>query len=793
MSSLALSSSADLASNPGSCVLASTTGTAPPCTFSSTPCRASASRSRRTVMSETLSLRVSSLTRTPPRRRTSSRIRARRCSARRFWLSLTAGAGPSASPSPRRTAVSRGLLILARRPSRTREHRRGDSRESPCGRAVNPGILVTRLLRGPRTDQILPSRERVTEVPPATPDHRARQRRPPRWNCWSTASAAPPRRTCSAIPARSGSPATTTAAVFRRTDDADAETHPERYRGRTRPRGLRAGPTSPPATAPAPCGCCCCRSWSSTSPTGCAPRARGRPRTVRLYGLLVRLVALSLTVLLVAAACEVALDLTAWQCAGSARCAGDSSWLGFLSAARRRLVVASPAAASRSRRCVPAALTGLLWYLSNRTWSAYESQRPPNVDDDRTALGRRRGRSSRRRSRPALGRPGFWYGRRLVARLRAAHTAAGLLTVAAAVAGAAARHDRGAGGPAARSRAAGCWRRPSPSARARRGLGRVPPRPQREPASTTGLDRAVVTLPARRRPRPARPRPCCTPCWSRPGWASRRHASPATSPSGSSPSPRARSWSPSPSPPSSCTAARADPRTALHGLGGPAVAMLACALGGVMSGGVAQRVADWLDGTGTPGMAGGPIPGPPVLLTWQASVIPVAAPRAARARSAASAVRDLAAPPGDLAAAVRRGLPGDGPDAGPHPPDRRHPRAVAASPTPRPLARRHRLRAPPCCSAPGPSPAPGSAARCPGEAFDGAHPLRRGRRRDRAGARLLADRPRLHPVRHLGPPRLPGRRPPGAPSASSGTSAPSGRAPPTPSHRPATPSAPSPT
>ncbi|MEU6357429.1 hypothetical protein ABZ896_50390, partial [Streptomyces sp. NPDC047072] len=60
-----------------------------------------------------------------------------------------------------------------------------------------------------------------------------------------------------------------------------------------------------------------------------------------------------------------------------------------------------------------------------------------------------------------------------------------------------------------------------------------------------------------------------------------------------------------------------DPRSAMRGLGGPAVATLACALGGVMSGGVSQRVADWLDGTRTS------IPGPPVLLTWQASVIPL--------------------------------------------------------------------------------------------------------------------------------------------------------------------------
>ncbi|CAM5603166.1 hypothetical protein SCALM49S_09855 [Streptomyces californicus] len=37
ISSLALGSSADFASNPGSCVLASTTGTAPPWTFSMRP------------------------------------------------------------------------------------------------------------------------------------------------------------------------------------------------------------------------------------------------------------------------------------------------------------------------------------------------------------------------------------------------------------------------------------------------------------------------------------------------------------------------------------------------------------------------------------------------------------------------------------------------------------------------------------------------------------------------------------------------------------------------------------
>ncbi|MDV9177224.1 hypothetical protein R6V09_44730, partial [Streptomyces sp. W16] len=151
------------------------------------------------------------------------------------------------------------------------------------------------------------------------------------------------------------------------------------------------------------------------------PIAHDRKRTVRFYGLLVRLAGLTLTVLLVAAACEVALDLAAWQCAGTRACAERHSWLGFLSPAvshdswwsrpGRRLALAA---------LVPTALTVLLWYLSRRTWSEYESQQPMP----------RRAEPDDEPDNSALGRPGFWYGRRLVARLRAAHTAAGLLTVA---------------------------------------------------------------------------------------------------------------------------------------------------------------------------------------------------------------------------------------------------------------------------------------------------------------------------------------------------------------------------
>ncbi|MEW2403770.1 hypothetical protein AB0959_48470, partial [Streptomyces sp. NPDC046862] len=396
-----------------------------------------------------------------------------------------------------------------------------------------------------------------------------------------------------------------TAAVFRRVDDADAEERPEDYRGKPVPEAyvwcnLTSGNGSRAL-------------WLLLLPFMVVnlahwmrPTTRGRRRTVRLYGLLVRLAGLTLTVLFVAAACEVALDLTAWQCAGTPACAEDHTWLGFLSPEvsgdgwwsppGRRLALAS---------LVPTALTGLLWYLSHRTWSAYESQKPMSrrdePDDDATA------------DRTALGRPGFWYGRRLVARLRAAHTAAGFLTVAAAVGTSAARYDRGSGGPALLE-----------------GLGRlldalllagavvvvwvVCRRGRSENRLDRELDRTLVRwLPVGSVTLLALVMVYAG--WSRPGWRSEGRL------------------------PGDMTfggiafvqgvlvvalavvahvlyLSHPDRRTAMRGLAGPAVAMLACALGGVMSGGVAQRVADWLNGTGDS------LLGPPVLLTWQASVIP---------------------------------------------------------------------------------------------------------------------------------------------------------------------------
>ncbi|MFI9170066.1 hypothetical protein [Streptomyces lincolnensis] len=394
-----------------------------------------------------------------------------------------------------------------------------------------------------------------------------------------------------------------TAAVFRRADDADAESRPQDYRGKpVREAYVWCNLTSGNGSRAL---------WLLLLPFMVVnlahwmrPTTRGRRRTVRLYGLLVRLTGLTLTVLLVAGCCEVALDLAAWQCAGTRTCAERHSWLGFLSpvvsnegwwsAPGRRLALAA---------LVPAALTGLLWYLSQRTWSAYESQQPMS----------RAAEPDEESGRTALSRPGFWYGRRLVARLRAAHTAAGLLTVAAAVGTSAARHDHRSGGPVLLD-ILGRLLEASLLAGAAAVVWVVCRRGRSEHRLDRELDAHLVRL-----------LPLATLVlllltavyagWERPGWESTGRL------------------------PGDMTfgtialvqgllvialgvvahllhRTRPDARAAMRGLGGPAVAMLACALGGVMSGGVSQRVADWLDGTGAS------IPGPPVLLTWQASVIP---------------------------------------------------------------------------------------------------------------------------------------------------------------------------
>lgn len=397
-----------------------------------------------------------------------------------------------------------------------------------------------------------------------------------------------------------------TAGIHRRARDADAEQHPERYRD-----------------APVPEAYC----WSNLT-SGNAGRALWllllpfmvanlahwmrppslRTRLARFYEATVRLLALTLTVLLVAAVCEVALDIVGWQCAGRAACTHDKSWLGFASVARggwwsepgRRLALAAVA---------PVALTAVLWWLSHRTWYAYESQRPATPPGP-PAPGT-----------PPLALPGFWYGRRSVARLRAAHTAAGLLTVTTALCVPALRHD--AGRPGALPVLG--WILFGALVALAAAAVSVAIRADR---SETGLDDTTDNLTTRVLLSGSAGVLLAAALyggWSRPSWAS----------TGRLPSDQA--FSAITIVQGVLIAALAAAAILLHrtpppgygggavamrGLAGPAVALLACALGGVLTGGVAQRTADWLDRGRTPGQQGSPLAGPPAVLTWESSAIP---------------------------------------------------------------------------------------------------------------------------------------------------------------------------
>lgn len=334
-----------------------------------------------------------------------------------------------------------------------------------------------------------------------------------------------------------------------------------------------------------------------------------RTRLARGYEQLVRLLALTLTVLLVAAVCEVAMDIVGWQCAGRAACTRDTTWLGFAAPGRggwwslpgRRLALAAAA---------PVALTVLLWSLSRRTWYAYESHRPADRDPPPPGTA-------------ALSLPGFWYGRRSVARLRTAHTAAGLLTVATALCVPTLRHDTGRARPAPTVTGwvlAGLlvllgalavvtvWR----ADRAESGLDDATDRLSTHTllGGSAGLLAATAVYSG----------------WQRPSWTSDGRLPSAQAFSGLTVLQGAliaalavTAFALRRALPPGFAAGDAG---VLRGQAGPAVALLGCALGGVLTGGVAQRAADWLDRGRTPGEKGSALAGPPAVLTWEASVIP---------------------------------------------------------------------------------------------------------------------------------------------------------------------------
>ncbi|MGW5875255.1 hypothetical protein ACWFMI_01710 [Nocardiopsis terrae] len=133
------------------------------------------------------------------------------------------------------------------------------------------------------------------------------------------------------------------------------------------------------------------------------------------YGAGVRLLALSLTALITLAAAGVGMDLVGWQCAGQGQeCVQARPWLAFLASASSPLSV--PGWGLVVGAVLPAAVVAVLWRLSRRTAADYEvvtGSVPPEHTED-----------------APLSHPDFWRNSEIMARLRSAHIAVAVGTVA---------------------------------------------------------------------------------------------------------------------------------------------------------------------------------------------------------------------------------------------------------------------------------------------------------------------------------------------------------------------------
>ena len=134
------------------------------------------------------------------------------------------------------------------------------------------------------------------------------------------------------------------------------------------------------------------------------------------YGAGVRLLALSLTMLIVLAAAGVGMDLVAWQCVGQGEeCVRARPWLAFLASASSPL--SAPGRSLLVGAVLPAVVVVVLWRLSRRTAADYEvvtGPVPPRHAED-----------------APLSHPDFWRNSEIMARLRSAHIAIAVGTVAA--------------------------------------------------------------------------------------------------------------------------------------------------------------------------------------------------------------------------------------------------------------------------------------------------------------------------------------------------------------------------
>ncbi|MFC1406399.1 MULTISPECIES: hypothetical protein [Streptacidiphilus] len=421
----------------------------------------------------------------------------------------------------------------------------------------------------------------------------------------------------------------TVAGTYRRWSDRHAEEEPDRYRGGAVEEAYSwAGLTS---------GSSMRALWLLLLPFMFANLAHWMrppaPRTARaqgLYDMAVRLSAVSLTVLLTAAACETALDLTAWQCAGTAGCAAHHSWLGFLSAAHggwwsqpgRRLALAS---------AVPGGLVAVLWWLSHLTWTSYESQRP-------AAAGKREDLAP-------MEMPGFWYGMRLVRRLRMTHVAAGLLTADLALLLPVLDYDRSTGGPLAvpgwillallALLAGGVVTALVTSSRSESEQDDRPDDLAMRALHWASLALLGLTV--------------LYAAWARHGWHSAGRLPGAAGlfavlclvqlalvlvlvlavrllKGKQQPLPEQRQDITVPGPfrpvPDGDVRFGGPDGPALRGFAGPATAMLGAGLGNLLTAGATVWAAQWLMGKGTLGVT---VPGPPLLLVWHSSGVPLLA------------------------------------------------------------------------------------------------------------------------------------------------------------------------
>ena len=414
-----------------------------------------------------------------------------------------------------------------------------------------------------------------------------------------------------------------TAGIHRRAEDVGAE---ERARGRRQGRPDSVSEAVPESVSEA-------YTWSN-SVTGSRSRVLwmvllpftlvnlahwtrpaaepGARRAVRLHGVLVRVLALSLTALAVAAVCAAAMDIVAWQCAGTPACTEDRPWLAFMAAGPggsggwwsrpgTRLVVAA---------LIPAGLLALVWWLARRTWYAYESQRPlPGpVDEDDPEPGQ------------PLALPGFWYSTRLVARLRAAHTALGTAVVAGFLVAAPLRHDRSTPGTDGGVEVFGSLIAVLTVSCAVLALSVVVRRGRAESLLDLRTDRAVTRFLPSAGVLTLLLAAAYALC-PHPGWESSGRL------------PGGEGFGALALVQVYCVIAlavlgiafhrrRREPRTALRGLAPAAAGMLACGMAWTLGAGAAQGVTDWLFGRGAFGGRGLALPGPAPQLIWTVATIP---------------------------------------------------------------------------------------------------------------------------------------------------------------------------